>query len=119
MDVSFDLAAKLNASSISFVPIEEGKRVEFAAARNQSQHDGRSAILTLLEQQARDLEREKDQLIDQKAKLMLEVDELKDLTEKMARVIVDRDKSFVNNNAEMDEYIDELEDRIDNLIQAV
>jgi len=69
-------------------------------------------MVTLLEQQVRLLEEERNQLGEQKAKLMVEVFEYKEMADKMAVSIKNIDKSREDECCEQDDYIEQLESHL-------
>ena len=88
---------------------------EAAAHRDEN----KSVMLTLLEQQVRLLEAERDELCSERAKLMVEVSEYKDMADKLAIQIKDTDRNKNDDNAEQEDYIERIEEQLDHYEQHI
>ena len=124
-----DPSAGMAAAKVEFAPDRQrqGQRRAseshyFSANQSVAEEDAevnRTLMVTLLEQQVRLLEDERDDLHRQKAQLLVEVDEFRQMADRMAVAIKDRDKEGRDDAFEQDEYIDELESQLDHLQQHV
>ena len=89
-----------------------GVTTQYYSAR-KSDLCNKSVMVTMLEHQVRLIEEERDQLCTQKVQLMLEVEEYKQMANKMAISIKDTDKVRRNEFVEQDDYINSLESQLD------
>ena len=70
----------------------------------------KSALIGVLEQQARQVTQERDALIAEKAALRAEVEEAKATIGKVSAQIVERDRNHVGEMDEYDAYVEQMED---------
>ena len=129
MQSGADPSAGMAAAKVEFAPErqrQERRRATeshyFSANQSAEEEDAqgnRSLMVTLLEQQVRHLEAERDDLHRQKAQLQVEVEEFRQMADRMAVAIKDRDKAHSDDAFEQVEYIDELESQLDHLQQHV
>ena len=129
MQSAADPSAGMAAAKVEFAPDrkqqERRRGTEshyFSANESVEEEDAevnRSLMVTLLEQQVRLLEGERDDLHREKAQLLVEVEEFRQMADRMAVAIKDRDKEGRDDAFEQDEYIDELESQLDHLQQHV
>jgi len=89
------------------------KRASLASA------DNKSVLISLLEQQVRVLEDERDSLCQQKAEMMREIAEYRQMADSLAIQVKEFDKVKSNELNELDDYVEKLEAQLEQQEQMI